>query len=257
MTTWREAQRKLAKQVSATYANNSIMWHPEQPWSWHVHQSLKRFIQPFVKNIDAKNALVLNCGSGNNAYGLPADCTVNIDLFHERVYNLEITVVNDVSKLSFRADTFDHVLCVGSVLAYSPLIETIREIERVLKERGTCIFHFESSTSGEFIFTTTFGRTATVAATFNDETSENAWVYRPKFVEDTLNAYGFVVIRRGYSHVLSALMYRITKKEHFSCKFAWLDRMARRMPVLRGFAENIFIECQKTGIPFVETYGQQ
>lgn len=257
MTSWREAQQKLRRQVSRTYANKSLMWHPAQPWSWHVHRSLTNFLQPFLQIINNKNGHVLNSGCGNNTYGLPNRNTINIDLFYERVNDLENAVVGDVVQLPFGTKAFDHVICVGSVVAYSPLIETIREIDRILKIGGKFILHFESSTSGEFILTTTYGRTATIASTFNDEGPENAWVYHPQFVTSTLNAYGFVVQRRGCAHVISSLVYRLTMNEHLSSKFGCLDWLACRIPILRGFAENVFIECQKIAIPFVENDGKQ
>ncbi|WP_417833015.1 class I SAM-dependent methyltransferase [Thalassospira xiamenensis] len=236
-----EEVTQIREQAKATYHSSYVMWANHLPWSWQVYKRLSEIVSKWKQ---CKNqGKILNIGAGRNTYGLDPYRTFNIDQNLAMLEGLQNAVSCSADALPFKSNSFDMVLCVGSIVAYCPLTEVLREVNRLLVPGGKFLLHYESSWSLEFLGTPTFKATVAVADTFNDGDKEKAWVYSPEFVEFQLESMGFKVLKQEVIHLLSPLIYRITKSEPFAAKFARFDRVLARF-VPNGFAENqiLFIE---------------
>lgn len=151
-------------------------WPIDDPWSQHTKRSIADFVGGVAVKRPARSGdaspLTLNVGSHGNMYGLGPENHFQVDIAEKSLKEIRLACVADVEILPFRSETFDIVLCVGSVINYCSAAAAIIELARVLKPGGHLVLEFETSDSLEFAFTGDLGRDATIVRTFYNGTLE-------------------------------------------------------------------------------------
>jgi SAM-dependent methyltransferase len=235
------------KQVSELAIKN---FSPEEAspfetlWYNIAEERIYRRLRKWLKNKINAKTLILNAGSGGIDYGIKDGTMVHLDIVDKLVNMHEKHLVASIDSIPCDDNSFDVVICVGSVLNYTDIILGIKELCRVLKPSGTLILEFERSNSAEFIFTK--NRHQNVA--FCDEKYGNQrhkyWVFDEKFVLYTLEHYGMNCKKKFRFHIVSSLILRITKSEKLAARFAFFDYCCQLFSY--GLASNV-IFCLKKG----------
>ncbi len=222
------------------------IWDPND--KWHIYT--KQRIQAFVKRVFSETPAsihrrVVNIGSGDNNYGLEKDSILNIDIAINKLKRLPNGVLSDCHAVPVRDGEAEVIICVGSVINYCDAFILIEEFSRLLKNGGTLILEFECSKSWELMFSRSFNKNSALIRTFYNNDTEMIWVYSQPFIENALKVNGFVVREATPFHLISPLVYKITRSSDFASKLAKLDPFATRIPILRTITSNVILLCEK------------
>jgi SAM-dependent methyltransferase len=215
-------------------------------WLQVTHNWIRGFIAEECKlNANAPQQSCLNLGSGGLSYGLPEHALLHVDLHAMRFSPDQNVLLADIQKLPAFQKRFGHCLCVGSVINHCDAAAVIARVSDVLQPGGTFIIDFETSASLELFLSRHFNQQATVIRTFYHDRLIRLWAYSERYIRALLETSGFTVIRRSSCHHLSPLVYLIFRQSNFAAHFHVLDRIARRLPVLRACASHVIFACQR------------
>lgn len=236
--------KRHAKQLFERLVNP---WPENDRWSIHTRATIRTFVRDFVASCAAlgPNTRTLNVGSHGNSYGVDIGDHVHVDIAESSLGAVRLACVADAEALPFPDSTFELTLCVGSVVNYCSAARAIGELSRVLKPGGYLLLEFETSESPEFAGTEDFGKDVAVVHTFYNGSSERIYVYSRAYVEGSLAARGINVIKSKRFHLLSPLVYRVTRHERFASLFGVLDRVVSRITGPPRTSANLFIAAQK------------
>ena len=184
-----------------------------------THQKLKKWL----KNKINANTLILNAGSDGVDYGIKDGIMTHLDIVDRSINMYENYLVASIDCIPCDSNSFDVVICVGSVLNYADIILSIKELCRVLKPSGTLILKFERSNSSEFIFTKNRHKNVVFCDEKYGNQHHKYWVFDEKFVSHALQHYDMICMKKFRFHIISSLILRLTKSETLAARFAFLD----------------------------------
>ncbi len=230
-------------EVARNYNNQDPIWQKED--KWHIYNFKK--IQQYLEAIkdDCHGKLILNAGSAGESYGFPEDKMIHFDLIDLKIKNKKLYLTGNIESLPFQNNYFDLIICVGEVINYCDAAKSINEFSRIMKIFGEVVIEFESSRSLELIFTKQFNASSIIRKTFYQGRQEKIWYYSEIYILNLLRAAGLEPNRTERFHMLSILVYRITKSPNFAAKFTWLDKIIHYIPFLNQCASNVIITAKK------------
>ena len=235
------------KRVADKYNNVREIWDLSDKW----HVCTRKWIEEFIANSKQRVQLqstseILNAGSGGEDYGFEESKTIHMDIAEMRIARFPRKIVGSIEKINLENQCIDLALCVGSVINYCDPLSVIRELSRVLKKNGYLILEFENTYSLELLFKKSFNARRTLLKTFYQGEEEIIWTYAESFIKRHLALNNMSVIKISRCHILSPLIYRITKNSDYSSKFERYDRFMRQIPIVRKFSSNVIILAEKT-----------
>lgn len=235
------------EEVARKYNGLTEIWDKEDYWNQHTYGMISRFVGTSYAKIKADNfkGKILNAGSAGNNYGLPEDDTTHLDLAYERIKHLPNGLVGNIEDLPFEKNQFQLIVCVGSVINYCDPYRVFEEFHRVLGPDGYVLLEFENSNTVELIGSRKFNKKVVFAESFYNQRKENIWYFSEKFIEEIALEYGMRLVRKDRCHIISPLIYRITKSEAFSAKFARLDMLLKRIPFINRVSSNTVLLLQR------------
>lgn len=101
----------------------------------------------------------------------------HIDIAENKINQTFHHVVGNIEEMPFNNESFDIVICVGSVLNYCDSLKAINELSRVLRKNGTLILEFENSYSFEYRDTSSYKSNLGIITTSYFDTPHKMWVY--------------------------------------------------------------------------------
>lgn len=216
-------------------------WHA---WSRRqIEQEMFAVSRQFIPQCDNRS-LIVDVGSGGYSYFESACPRVEVDIAEARLRRSKWPVCASAENLPLMPRISDLTICVGPVVNYCSLEETLNELAAVTRDQGLLVLHVELSNSWEFFGTKAYRADAAFATTFYKGT-EQYWVYSNGFVRRMLAAYGFKVERTRYFHLLSSLIYRLSHSPNLSSYFAVVDAFARRLWMAHEYADSAIFVCRR------------
>jgi ubiquinone/menaquinone biosynthesis C-methylase UbiE len=223
------------------------IWNENDKWHNYTKQEIQAFLDDNISAIALdSNARFLNAGSAGNNYGINTAEHYHADIAELKLNRIDKSVVTNIEEMPFKDHTFDYCLCVGSVINYCDAARVIVEFQRLLKAGGRLFLEFENSRSLEYIFQPTLNQNAAIIKTFYQESQERIWVYSEKYIASLLRASQFRIVGIRRFHILSPLVYRMSKDSDFAASFGQIDPWARFVPFVNRFCSNIILVCEKT-----------
>jgi len=216
----------------------------ENLWYNIAEERTHRKLRKWLKNKINSKTLILNAGSGGVDYGIKDGTMIHLDIVDKLVNMHEKYIIASIDSIPCDDNSFDVLICVGSVLNYADIILGIKELCRVLKPFGTLILEFERSNSGEFLFTKNWHRNVVFCDEKYGNQRHKYWVFDEKFVYHTLQHHGMNCKKKFRFHIISSLILRITKSEKFAARFAFFDYCCQFLSYL--LACNVML-CLKKG----------
>lgn len=242
-------RQEIQAAAKRRYSKTTSIWSHNDPWHYLTHLRIHRFISRIAKEIDAPQShSVLNVGSAGEHYDFYPSCQVHVDVVETLLQGVPHGVVADIEDLPFPDSSFLWCLCVGSVINYCSALEAISEMSRVIKPGGHLILEYETTTSFEFLGTSKYRKAVDVIDTFYQGETERIWGYAIPYIAEVLSKAGFIILRQEPIHVLSPLIYRISRRENISYVLAHLDSFFSRIPWIGSHSSNIILYCQKTSL---------
>lgn len=132
-----------------------------------------------------KDDYILNLGSAGDSLGLDSYTHIHLDIVEKNLFP-SFSICGNIQNLPFCDNSFEFIICVGSVINYCDAPSALAEISRVLRPTGYLILEFDKSESFEFLFTGSWRKPASVVRTFYLDDEDVVWVYSEPFVEGLL-----------------------------------------------------------------------
>ena len=227
------------------YEQRTEIWPSSDLWHSYTARRLERIVERLGKPGEFTGKRVLNLGSGGKSYGFESCELTSVDIAMSLVSTQPQPVVGTAEELPFADNTFDLVLCVGSVINYCDAVALCREISRVLKHEGKAILEFESSNSAEYIRRPQYKLDAVGVRVPYQGQLESIWLYSPSYLRALLSAVGMQVNQDLGFHTVTTIAYRLFGTESSAMIFSELDTFGFVSRLLRSFACNRIFLAQK------------
>ena len=232
----------ITQRTKEVYSSLEKVWPDNNIWYSYLHNKIVKYIESKLKSVLSERSLYLNAGSGGSIYELPGIC-YHVDIASNLLQNISNAFIASIEELPFPDNTFDAIICVGSVINYCSAFESISEFSRTIKKGGILILEFERSQSAELWFSSDFGKNATLQQYNYLDDIHTLWLYSESYISKLLIQNHFKIINKKRIHSLSTIVNRITKNENYAGKFGRFDALF--FPVSYIAAHNMIIMCQK------------
>lgn len=232
-------------EVAKRFNSLPNIWNKTDKWHWYTYERIRRFIQKYSLMHPTNNYRILNAGSGGNSYGINEKYITHVDIATTKINHLPKYLVSNIESINFVDKSFDEVICVGSVINYCDPFKAINELSRVLKRKGVLILEFENSYTFELLGKDNFNRSATFIKSFYNHKVEEIWYYSERMINILLLENGLKINKRERFHIISPLIYRLTKNENISSRFCYTDRLFRSIPFVNKFSSNVILWAVK------------
>lgn len=222
------------------------IWASDDVWHTYSHHELEHYIHQHMNLFEGTR--VLNAGSGGNDYGISCQEMYHVDIAEEKIKNCKNYIVSSIEKLSFPDESFDNIICVGSVLNYCDAFQAISELSRVLKKSGKIILEFESSWGYEYLNTKEYKAPVTVITLEYMHEQHIQWLFSPEYIYKILKQYNLKILEQTPFHILDGLLSKILSEE-LSVKLTKIDHIIKSWPIFRKHGNNIILLLEKSFVP--------
>lgn len=228
------------EKVKQFYEEVNDVWQKDK---WYTYS--RKIIEKFILNQNIPtNHYILNAGSGGSVYNL-SNKMEHLDLAENKINIFPNYTVGSIENTIYPDNSFDCVICVGSVLNYTDALASISEISRVLKRNGQLILEFESSWGFEHLKTKAYKKDAEILDLKYYNSYHKQWVYSPSYIENILNSYGFKITMDKKFHILSSLHFRFSQNENKAAYFDKFDSLLEKIPYFKNHSDNLIISAIK------------
>jgi hypothetical protein len=235
------------KRIRKKYNEIEDIWDKSDRWHAWSKRQIDQEMLAVSRQSTATNesgGLIIDVGSGGYSYFDSVCGRVEIDIAEVRLRRSKWAVCANAESLPLLPGISDLTICVGPVVNYCSLEYSLREFAAVTKNDGLLVLHVELSNSCEFLGSKAYRADAAFVTTFY-KGAEEYWVYSNDFVQRMLTSYGFKVERVRYFHILSSLIYRISRSPNFSSYFAIVDVFARHSRIAAQIADSAIFVCRR------------
>lgn len=243
-------QPAYLERIRKKYNEIEEVWDRTDRWhAWsrrQIEQEMLAVSRQFITQSD-DSSLIVDVGSGGYSYFDHKCSRVEVDIAETRLRRSKWPVCASAENLPLLPGISDLTICVGPVVNYCSLEESLSEFAAVTKDRGLLVLHVELSNSWEFFGSKAYRADAAFVTTFY-KGAEQYWVYSNDFVQRMLAAYGFKIERTRYFHLLSSLVYRLSRSPNLSSYFAIVDAFARRLWMAPEIADSAIFVCRRVTI---------
>lgn len=232
--------------VKKLYDEMDEIWPKNDLWYSYTYRNICKYIDNFLKENNIKDCFnIVNIGSGGNEYHIPGE-HYHIDISSKNMDNLQHFFVGNAEDMPFDSNFFDVGLCVGSVINYCDPVLVIKEISRVLKPRGKCVLDFEQTKSLQFLGTSIFHSKVSLINSFNNGNIDTIWVFALSHIKKICKYNDLKISNVSFFHLLSPLIYRITKDEQYSSRYCKHDSIIKYIPILSKLSCNVIMTLEKS-----------
>lgn len=227
-------------EVKKFYDTHEQMWEINN-WYKYTHN----LIIKYLGNQNIKDFWeVLNAGSGGNSYGITSNMT-HLDISPNKLRGIPNSLVGNLNNIKLAQDSFDCIICVGSVINYCHSYKVIENFSSWLVDNGELILEFENSNSFEYLLKKGFGKSISSVSTQYMEDNHKIYIYSLEYIKSLLEVNNFKIIEIEGFHIISSLLLRIGFSENFASYFTFLDIPVKRINFFKRHAGNIIIKCKK------------
>lgn len=209
--------------VRNLYNDAEQVWPYNDPWHLYVKNTINKYI---LKWCDSKSTnYILNAGSGGTDYEIQGEIC-HLDIADKKISNKNINVVGTIEDIPLEDNSFDYIICVGSVINYIHNIgKAISEFKRVLKPKGKLILEYERSNTAELLFTKQHGIDCHYQKYFYNGQIHGLWLYSDKLINQIMAVNGFKRTKQFRFHTLSALGEKMKLSLKTQCRLTKLDNL--------------------------------
>jgi len=234
------------KKIKEFYNTIEKPW-PDDFFNSYTHNFITSYILKNLSGIDS-SSIVLNAGSGGSTYDIPG-VMYHLDIALNRIAHLPKHCVGSIEKIPFNDNFFDAIICVGTVINYTPKPEVaISELSRVLKPNGLLILEYERSGSGVITKEHRNQDKFLYKHTYFGKSHEN-YLYSDKFVKGLLKKNNLAI--KNFTNFHAAIpfidyFFSHTDEADFMEKYVPWDKFMHVCPIIKNYSHNAILKCTKT-----------
>lgn len=200
-------------EIKKMYNKVEEIWPKDDKW----HNYIKFIIESkLYKWIDSKpQSYILNAGSGGTEYDILGR-VCHLDIADEKISKKKDFIVSSIENIPIENNTFDYIICVGSVINYSRNIsKVLNELVRVLKPGGKLILEYERANSAELLFNKHHKDDCFYQEYLFNGATHGIWLYSDKLIDKILKDSLNLKLKKQFRfHSLSA----VAEKYNWSLK---------------------------------------
>lgn len=226
--------------VRIFYNNHVDCWSSDL-FSQMTTSFIDKYVNRIVKNL-TPNDIILNAGSGGKSYKSMAK-QFHIDIAEKTLQNVEHAVVGNIIDMPFKDNSFDCVICVGTVINYCEIEKAIKEFNRISKQHALLILEYERSSSGlipKGIRNTNY---TVFYHTYFNEPHKNM-LYSDSYVYQLLSDNGYSVVNKKVFNTTIPFFEMFTT-EKIAHKLTTLEPFFRNFPIINSYSHNSIMLCKK------------
>lgn len=223
------------------YNNHTDCWSSDL-FSQMTTSFIDKYVNGIVENLTSNN-VILNAGSGGKSYESVAK-QIHIDIAEKTLQDIKHAVVGNITDMPFKNNSFDCVICVGTVINYCEIEKAIKEFNRVSKQHAILILEYERSSSGliqKDIRNTDY---TVFCHTYFNEPHKNM-LYSDSYVYQILTDNGYSVIKNKKFNTTIPFFEMFTT-EKIAHKLTALEPFFRNCPIVNSYSHNSIMLCKKT-----------
>lgn len=229
------------EEVKEFYEQIEKVWPEDDQWHQYSRSQIYHYISTMKYE---KDAYILNAGSGGSNYGL-SQKMMHVDIAENKITGFPEHIVSSVENMPFKKNTFNDIICVGSVINYCDAIATIHEFSRVIVPNGSLILEFESSWGYEHRKNSSFKQDADIVQLPYFGELHSQWLFAPKYISNILNTEGFRINNEYRFHYLSGISFSKYHDENKAIRYVKFDSLCKRIPFVRQHSNNVIFSCTK------------
>ena len=230
------------ERIRALYNEAEQIWPKDDLWHLYVKKIINKYILKWCKS--SSEDYILNAGSGGTDYEIKG-MVCHLDIADKKILNKSDYAVGSIEDIPKQDNTFDYLICVGSVINYVHNIgKALSEFGRVLKPNGKLILEYERSNTAELLFTKEHGIDCCFQKYMYNGQNHGIWLYSDKLINSIMHVNNFELIKQYRFHSLSALGEKIKFSLGTQCRLTKLDKII--YPLSYNFAHNRISLWQKS-----------
>lgn len=234
-------QKLDQEKIKAFYNSVDDVWGNHDIW----HEYSKKLLTNYINKQNCfLDSIVLNAGSAGNSYGIDCKVMYHVDIAEEKIKHLKNSVIASIENLPFEENTFDNILCVGSVLNYCDAVNAISELSRVLKSGGHLILEYESSWGFEYVGKECYKNDACIITTEYIEKQHTQWLYSPVYIDTILKTCQFNIIEHYPFHISDGLFSKFMCDE-LAVRLTCVDKLLLKCSFFKKHGNNNILHCIK------------
>lgn len=200
------------------------------------------YVNKIIRNLDEKS-VILNAGSGGKKYDTLLQ-QFHLDIAENTLTNVKNAFVGNIVDMPFDDNSFDCVICVGTVINYCEIERAIEEIKRVSKDDSILILEYERSGSGLLPKRTRNQESIVFYHNYFNEEHSNL-LYSDIYVKRALNKYGFIVKKHKRFNTVIPFFERFLS-EKTAHRLVFLEPLFRSIPIINLYSHNEIMICKNT-----------
>lgn len=232
-------------QIKNFYNTIKAPW-PNDFFNKHTKEMISNYVVNKFSNIDS-HSLILNAGSGGSIYKIPG-ILFHLDIAENRISTLKHFKVGSIEEIPFEDNSFDKIICVGTVINYTPHApKAMKELYRVLKKNGTMILEYERSGSGILSKEERNADKLLYKHIYFEEPHEN-YLYSDRYITALLKRNSFII--KDFQYFNTSIPFVVhfsnhTDEEACMEKYVAWDSFMRKLPWIKNYSHNAILLCEK------------
>ena len=222
------------------YNSHTNCWSDDL-FSRMTTEFIDKYVSKIVRKLD-RDDILLNAGSGGKCYKTNAK-QIHLDLAKNTLQQIENAVVGNIIDMPFNKETFDCIVCVGTVINYCEADKAIQEMSRVSKKGSVLVLEYERSGSGLINKDIRDTDSTVFFHTYFDEPHRNL-LYSDSYIQRLLFDNGYAIKNTKKFNTAIPWMEMFTTEE-VAPRMTFFEPLLRILPFANKYSHNAILVCEK------------
>ena len=212
------------KRIKNLYNEVAEIWPKDDKWHLYTKSIIEKKLYKWLNS--TPQTYILNAGSGGTEYKIEGR-VCHLDIADKKISDKKEFIVSSIEDIPVKDNTFDIIICVGSVVNYIKNIsKALNELNRVLKVGGRLILEYERANTAELLFNRHHKDDCFYQVYEFNGAKHGIWLYSDKLINAILKDELKMKLKKQYRfHSLSAIAEKNDLSINTQCKLTKFDKL--------------------------------
>ncbi len=192
--------------IRELYNEADEIWPSNDKLHLYTKSIIEKKLSQWLHSLDT--SYILHAGSGGTEYNLRGK-VCHLDIAENKIKGKKDFIIGSIENIPVKDETFDFVICVGSVINYiSNISMALSELTRTLKNDGYLILEYERSNTAELMFTKNHNRDCFFKNYQYNGANHGIWLYSDKLINSIMLSNAMILKKQYRFHSLSSVAAR-------------------------------------------------